>query len=194
MSTLDDLRAELAARLASEDETDIEAGQAAETARTRADQTQRESSRLEELARETARPFAPTSDVKKLFRKLAQKIHPDRARSEPDRAWRTQLMSEANRAYQAGDESALLEVLALWQEGNRQQPLQEDDRDLLASQLARLKRRIAAIEGELNRLFGSRLYELFTATHIARRTRRDLLQEMADRLDADIAMARTNLA
>jgi hypothetical protein len=201
MSLLDDLRAEIAARRAEADTTDTEAEVAAETARSRADQTRRESSRFEEIVRDTVRPFAPSGDVKKLFRKLAQKIHPDRATSEPDRAWRTQLMTEANRAYQAGDEAALLEVLALWQEGSARRDARENegnghgksDSDLLVSQLIRLRRRIAEIETELNRLFGSRLYELFTATNIARRTRRDLLQEMADRLDADIALARAQL-
>jgi hypothetical protein len=196
MSILDDLRAEIAARRAEADAADIDAAAAAETARVRAEQTHRESSRFEEIVRDSARPFAPSGDLKKLFRKLAQKIHPDRADNEPDRAWRTQLMTEANRAYQAGDEAALLEVLALWQEGSARRATRanKNDGDLLASQLIRLRRRIAEIEAELNRLFGSRLYELFTATSIARRTRRDLLQEMADRLDADIALARAQLA
>jgi hypothetical protein len=194
MATLDELRAELATRRAEADVADFDAIQDAENARERAERTRRESSHFERIVRETARPFAPTSDVKKLFRKLAQKIHPDRASSEADRIWRTQLMSEANRAYQAGDEAGLLEVLALWQEGAAHRATRAADEDLLSSQLIRLKKRIAAIEAELNGLFGSRLYELFTATNIARRAKRDLLQEMADRLDADIAAAHAQLA
>jgi len=55
-------------------------------------------------------------------------------------------------------------------------------------------RRIAEIERELNKLFGSKLYELFTACNIARRVGRDLLEEMATRLDADIAGVRAQLA
>jgi polyphosphate kinase len=102
-------------------------------------------------------------------------------------------MSEANRAYQAGDEAALLEVLALWEEGAEFRDKREADGNMPSAQLARLKRRIAEIEAELNRLFGSRLYELFTATNIARRAKRDLLQEMTDRLDADIAAVRGQL-
>lgn len=193
MATLDELRAELATRHAEADAADFEASQEAEAARERADHTRRESTRFEQIIYETAQPFAPTGDVKKLFRKLAQKIHPDRASSEADRVWRTQLMSEANRAYKAGDEAALLEVLTLWQEGAAHRATRTADDDLLTGQLARLKKRIAAIEAELNKLFGSRLYELFTATNIARRTKRDLLQEMADRLDADIALVRAQL-
>jgi hypothetical protein len=194
MAALDELRAELAARQAQADTADTEARETAATAHERAEQSRRESSRFEEIARETSQPFAPSGDLKKLFRRLAQKIHPDRADNEPDRAWRTQLMSEANRAYQAGDEAALHEVLALWEEGAEFRAKRETDGDMLSAQLARLKRRIAAIEAELNRLFGSRLYELFTATNIARRAKRDLLQEMAERLDADIASVRGQFA
>lgn len=193
MATLDELRAELASRRAATDTADPQADRDAAEARERAEQTRRESSRFERIVHDAARPFAPSGDLKKLFRKLAQRIHPDRASGEADRVWRTQLMSEANRAYQAGDEAALLEVMALWQEGAAHRARRVADEDLLTSQLARLKQRIAAIEAELNQLFGSRLYELFTATNIARRAKRDLLQEMADRLDADIAGARAQL-
>ena len=196
MGTLDALRAELAARRAAAHPEDPDAGRAAEAAQSRAEQSRRENRRFAELDRGEAKPFAPSGDLKKLYRQLAQKIHPDRARDDSDRAWRTQLMAEANRAYRAGDEPALREVLALWQEGAWRESLAETagDSDSLSAQVARLKRRIAEIEGELNRLFGSKLYELFTAANIARRAGRDLLLEMATRLDADIAAVRADLA
>jgi hypothetical protein len=193
MATLDELRAELAARVAEAGTGGADAGPAAAAARERAEQSRSESRRFEQFARETARPFKPSGDIKKLFRRLAQQIHPDRAGSEADRAWRTQLMSEANRAYQAGDEAALLEVEALWREGGAHRTAGGDGDGSLSAQLARLRQRIAEIEAELNRLFGSRLYELFTAAHIARRKKRDLLQEIADRLDVDIAAVRAQL-
>ena len=194
MATLDELTAELARRRAALVPDDIEAQLAADDAQAHFAQTQREQERFEQLASEEAKAFRPSGDIKKLFRQLAQKIHPDRATGEADRAWRTQLMSEANRAYQAGDEGALLEVLALWQENAAQRASREVDLDVLSVQLLRLRKRVAEIEAELNKLFGSRLYELFTATNIARRTKRDLLQEMADRLDADIGRTRSQLA
>jgi hypothetical protein len=191
---LDSLRAELAVRRAKAEPANIEAGRAADAAWARAEQSRRENARFEEIAHAQQQPFAPSGDIRKLYRKLAQKIHPDRARNDSDRAWRTQLMAEANRAYRSGDEAGLLEVLALWQEGNRCEPAASSDAGALDEQLTQLKRRIGEIEEELNRLFGSRLYELFTATNIARRACRDLLQEMADRLDTDIAAARAELA
>jgi hypothetical protein len=191
MTRLDELRAELAALRAAADPENLDAARAAESSQARADRSRAERERFTGLEDTDQRPFAPSGDLKRLYRKLAQKIHPDRARDEDDRAWRTQLMTEANRAYSSGDESALHEIYALWQEGARSEPMA--DSDALGAQVARLKRRIAEIEGELNRLFGSKLYELFTATNIARRTGRDLLQEMADRLDGDIAAVRVQL-
>ena len=192
MATLDALRAELAARRAALDPDDLEAAGAAQSAQARAQRSQRESARFAGLAEATARPFAAGAELKKLYRKLAQQIHPDRACDEDDRAWRTQLMSEANRAYGNGDESTLREVFALWQEGGGRRRPVADPADV-AAQVERLKRRIAEIADALNRLFGSKLYELYTAASIARRTGRDLLEEMAARLDEDIAAARMTL-
>jgi polyhydroxyalkanoate synthesis regulator phasin len=87
-------------------------------------------------------------------------------------------------------------VLSLWQEGMARTTSAKTDAsglDLLEAQIARLKRRIGEIEAELNRLFGSRLYELFTAANIAHRAGRDLLQEMATRLEEDIADVQAQL-
>lgn len=195
LADLDDLHAELARRRAEAAVDDMEILREAQSARARADQSRREQQRYAEAERERTdeKPFTPTQDLKKLFRQLAQKIHPDRAVSEADRAWRTQLMSEANRAYRAGDERALREVASLWREGARPERPGRVAADGLAAQVAQLKRRVAEIEGELNRLFGSKLYELFTAANIARRTGRDLLQEMADRLDGEIAQAQARI-
>jgi hypothetical protein len=196
ISMLDELQAQLAAWRAAAAPGDSGAALAAEAARKRAEQSRQERQRFADLDLRDAKPFAPGTDIKKLYRKIAQKIHPDRARSDADRAWRTHMMAEANRAYQAGDEVALLEVLALWRDGAwREESVAGAGNalEVLDAQVALLRRRIGTIEDELNRLFGSRLYELFTAANIARRGGRDLLQEMADRLDADIAAARDEL-
>lgn len=192
MARLDDIHARLAARRAAAEPRDFAAARAADAAWAQAEQTRRENRQFADLDAGEAAPFAPAGALKKLFRKLAQKIHPDRARDEQERAWRTQLMAEANRAYRNGDEAGLLEILALWQESAGQRS-PEGDGSRLDAQLEGLRRRIAEIEAELNRLFGSKLYELHTAARIGRRAGRDLLQEMADKLDAEIAAASTTL-
>jgi hypothetical protein len=50
-------------------------------------------------------------------------------------------------------------------------------------QVENMRARLLAIERELQKLFGSKLYELFVAARQARRQGRDLLAEMAEKLD-----------
>ncbi len=194
MTELDALQAELALHRARNAPQDRQAQQQAQAAQQRAEQSQREHQRFADVGREEPPAFRPTRDVKKLYRTLAQKIHPDRASNEEDRTWRTQLMSEANRAYRSGDEAALQEILSLWQEGEGRVPAARTGGVQapagLMAQVAAVRRRVAEIEAELNRLYGSRLYELFAAARMAKRQGRDLLQEMADKLDLQIDAAK----
>ncbi len=200
MVELDRLQAEIARQLIEREPDNRAAQRNAEKAQGQARQSQEENQRFADLGRDDAPAFAPSRDIKKLYRQLAQKIHPDRARSEEDRAWRTQLMAEANRAYRASDAATLREVLSLWQEGEGRAPTARDGAATdalsagLMAQVANVRRRVADIETELNAIYGSRLYELFTAANLTRRQGRDLLQEMADRIDLQIAAAQAELS
>lgn len=195
MAELDALHAKLAHEEARRAPDNPRVRSAAKRQQQQAEQSARESQRFTEAAAEEAPAFRPNNHVKRLFRQIAQQIHPDRASDEADRAWRTQLMSEANRAYRHGDQRALREVAALWAEGRGEMPgiasatafAAVPPAPTLRRQVERLRTRLTEIENELHRLFGSRLYELFIATRQARRQGRDLLREMADQLDASIA-------
>lgn len=163
----------------------------AEASRARAAESASDSSRFTDALAADAPAFNPDAETKRMFRRLAQQIHPDRAVDEDDRAWRTQLMSEANRAYRNGDTRGLGEIAALWEE----QPARRrvggaPGPGVIQAQLARLRARLARIESELHRLFGSQLYELFIAARQAGRQNRDLLGEMAARLEAAIGELR----
>lgn len=200
ITRLDQLQAELAQALAARMPDDPTQQEEAEAIRARAEQSRQEEERYRRAAAEDANestPFRPSSDLKKLFRQVAQKIHPDRARSDADRHWRNRLMAEANRAYRAGDSATLREVMALWQEGGGE-PREDYTDSIIGSrnerQLDQLKARQGEIQRELNRLFGSRLYELFLAERMARRAARNLLDEMARKLDLQIDDVETRLA
>ena len=206
MTELDRLRARLASLRAATAPDDTDAQREAERLSAEAAQSARESERFrrarDEDGQTTEAPaFRPSQDLKRLFRQLAQKIHPDRAQDEADRAWRTQLMSEANRAYRAADAQALSEVAALWDEGPPRDLAHvgtaptsgTPPKNALMGQIERMRQRFRTIETELNRLFGSRLYELFAAARQALRQGRDLLREMADSLDAQISDLRRTL-
>lgn len=133
--------------------------------------------------------FRPHNDLKRRYRQIAQQIHPDRAIDETDRVWRTRLMSEVNRAYRQGDERALSEVVRQWQErrGATATLASAPAASALPRQVERLRARLSEIEGQLHRLFSSRLYALFISTRQAGRQGRDLLGEMAAQIDTSIA-------
>lgn len=57
-----------------------------------------------------------------------------------------------------------------------------------------MRARLLSIEHELQTLFGSRLYELFVGARQARRQGRDLLAEMAEKLDDTIKQLGQQLA
>lgn len=193
MAERDALQALRADQQAARAPDDPRLGAEARHQRQRAEQSAAESRHFAEATAEEPAAFRPGNDIKRLFRQVAQQIHPDRAVDEADRAWRTGLMSEANRAYRHGDERALREVAALWREagGARGVAAGTPVAATLRRQVGRLRARLAEIERELHRLFGSRLYELFIAARQARRQGRDLLTEMAQRLETEIAELQT---
>ena len=93
-----------------------------------------------------------TQTVREVFRKLASALHPDRANDDADRGARTTMMQRVNRAYEANNLLALLEL---------QLEIEQVDRDhianapaervrlfnqLLAEQLQELQQEIEDIE------------------------------------------------
>jgi hypothetical protein len=193
MVELDALQARLAREQAAREPGDRQAHAEACSSEARAEQSAHEGEHFSRASANEPEVFRPSADVKRLFRQLAQKIHPDRAVDEADRAWRTHLMSEANRAYRAGNEPGLQEVAALWEEGQigRSNASGGSTEILppptLLRQVENMRARLLVIERELQKLFGSKLYELFIAARQARRQGRDLLAEMAEKLDDSLS-------
>lgn len=223
LAELDQVQAQIAQQLAQQAPANEVVQQQARRAQAQAEQSRQEHARFAEAEQgqgsQAEKPFAPSRDLKKLFRQLAQKIHPDRAEDEADRAWRTELMSEANRAYRTGDAMVLQDILEQWLAGRdnasttatslsgsasdqaaRRQtatgttgPAGEPLTAALRREIQRVQRRIATISAQLNRLLASKLYELFAAANLARDQGRDLLQEMADQLALQLAAAHSRL-
>jgi hypothetical protein len=103
---LDEWNAKIAEFLAQRDGTQRGRSTAREV-RVQAEQTARA------VRGETAqlRGFKPSLKLKRLFREVARKVHPDLATDDADRARLERLMMEANAAYQRGDAEALKRIL-----------------------------------------------------------------------------------
>jgi chromosome segregation ATPase len=141
-----------------------------------------------------AEPLSPASEaqLKRLYRQLARRYHPDLATDDADRAYRTEKMAAVNDAYAARSMTEL-ETLAqepapfilTGQAGTGQTEAQLVQ--ALQGQLARCQRRLRQIEAELQSLHQRPSVQLSLEVKVARRQGRDLLGEMATDLEAKIA-------
>ncbi len=136
-----------------------------------------------------------SENLNKLYRNVARKIHPDLCTNETERLQREKLMTEANLAYEEGNEERLQQILNEW-ESSPESVSGED----IGAELVRILRKIAQVEDRLNtisseieKLHKSDLYQLKTKVDSAAADKRDLLNEMADRLDNEIAKAEKKL-
>ncbi|MEU2116683.1 hypothetical protein ABZ567_13770 [Streptomyces sp. NPDC016459] len=59
----------------------------------------------------------PGEEVRRLYRELARKAHPDLAREEDERKRREEFITRVNAAYARGDEALLRELSAEWEAG-----------------------------------------------------------------------------
>lgn len=190
---LDDLDARIAAIRARMEPDDPAMAEEAETARERAEQTRAEADAAPPDA--PATKFEPSPDLKSLYRDAAKRLHPDLAPDEASRERRTRLMAEVNAAYQRGDEEALRRILESWETDPENVPESGIGADLvrLIRQIAAVKARIAEIAAEIAALEAGDLAELHRQYREAGAEGRDLLQEMALTVNADIAARRHEL-
>lgn len=140
--------------------------------------------------------FQPPVELRVLFHDLARRIHPDLSETDMERPRRTRLMAEANAAYQRGDLAGLTHILAEWQSAPETVRGEGAGVDLVRTirRLAQVRRRLAAIQGELADLTASDLYVLRAEVDQAAADGEDVLAEMAAELDDRALAARSRLA
>jgi hypothetical protein len=139
----------------------------------------------------TDEPDPAALDLKSLFREVAKRIHPDRARSAHDELHRNHLMSQANAAFDRNDRDLLQRML------NGYDPSTDTGDDQpAAAQLARLTEQIAQTEQdiltlntEIEALAASEMADLRDRTATAALEGRDLLAELAARVKGSIGIA-----
>lgn len=138
--------------------------------------------------------FEPTESIKKLYRDIARQVHPDLG-NDADRDKRQKIMAEVNKAYEAGDEERLVEILNEWR-------MSEDtvDGSGIAFDLVRIIRKIDQVESrikqideEIEIIKSSDIYKLRMEVELAAEQGRDMLAEMAEKIQQDINEANKRL-
>jgi DNA repair exonuclease SbcCD ATPase subunit len=137
-------------------------------------------------------PFTPSSELKKLYREAAKRVHPDTATDDADRVRRERLMKEVNAAYAAGDEDALRRILTALDASPDAVQGSGIGADLIRvlRQLKQIRDRIAAIELEIVSLSETDLAQLKAKADLATVEGRDLLEEMASSVQLRITVVR----
>jgi chromosome segregation ATPase len=127
---------------------------------------------------------ADETEIRRLYRQLARRFHPDLAVNELDRARRTETMAAINNAYAA---RSLTELLALAKTFNVERSTLNVSVEALQAELERCQRRLAEIEKELRQLPHRPSVQLSLEVKLARRRGRDLLGELAADVEKKVA-------
>ena len=190
---LDALKAQIAESVARSGPADATAREKAETARTRA---QESAEALGDAGREPSAPgFAPSEELKALYRQAAKELHPDLTTDEEERERRQKAMAELNRAYEECDEERIRQILGQW----RSSPDNIRGDDTAAKlvrairEIAQVHTRLAAIKAEIEELANGELSCLMKQVEEAAMGGRDLLAAMADGLNDRIEYSETRL-
>ncbi|HEX4003231.1 MAG TPA: J domain-containing protein [Candidatus Acidoferrales bacterium] len=189
---LDEWKAKLAERVAREQPGNERAQQSARVARAIASETK--SAVGEESAKEP-RTFKASPELKRLYRDVAKRIHPDLTSDRKDRTKRQQLMAEANKAYERGDEARLAKILSEYDCSPEVVEGEGAGAELVRAirRVSQARSRLAEIEAELDDLVRSDLYQLKSRVEEAEKSGHDVFAEMTEKVEEQIALAKERL-
>jgi hypothetical protein len=137
--------------------------------------------------------FADDQQLKRLYRRLARRYHPDLAADESEQQYRTDKMAALNEAYASG---SLVEMIVLDEatgeasiSGGAGQRTDVELARALETELARLRRKIQLVQNEIETLHNNPVVQLSLDVKLARRQGRDLVQEMSVDIERRIVHA-----
>jgi hypothetical protein len=133
--------------------------------------------------------------LKKLYREVARKFHPDLSSCPQERQHRHQLMVEINRAYETGAEDRLQELL---EAGDGLESVDigvsmSAEMILLTRRIAETKRRLAGIESEIEEITSSEIYKIKLRVENAETIGVDLFADLIGQVDRQIKKAGARL-
>jgi chromosome segregation ATPase len=190
---LDNLKANLAEKWAQAQPDNERAQQAAREARELAEETRAGAGERKE---QEPRAFHATPELKRLYREIAKRIHPDLASDGDDRSRREQLMADANRAYESGDEAALLRILTAYECSPEAVKGTGTGADLVRviRSVSQAHNRLREIEIELQGLSRSDLFQLKLQVDESMKSGRDLFGEVLQKVENQIALVKEQMA
>ncbi|HUT74017.1 MAG TPA: hypothetical protein VM221_04175 [Armatimonadota bacterium] len=142
---------------------------------------------------ELATQSAAKQDLKVLYRQLCRRFHPDLTQDPAERVWRTEMMAAVNVAY-AAQSRAELEALAATPHRTTGRGAVDVGRlDVLQDRLTYLRRKLRQVEGEIDELTHSPMMEMRLEVTLAARQGQDLLGEMAEEVERDLARKQAEL-
>jgi hypothetical protein len=133
--------------------------------------------------------------LKKLYREVARKFHPDLSSCPQERQHRHQLMVEINRAYETGAEERLQELLEAG-EGLESVEIggsMSAEMILLVRRIAEAKQHLAGIESEIEAITASEIYKLKLRVENAEAMGVDLFADLIAQVDRQVKKARNRL-
>lgn len=133
--------------------------------------------------------------LKKLYREVARKLHPDLTSCPQERQHRHQLMVEVNRAYESGAEDRLQELLEAGEslESVETNGAMSAEMILLLRRIAEAKKQAAEIESDIDEISASELYRLKLRVENADAMGIDLFADLLSQVDRQIKKANNRL-
>ena len=185
---LDEILAQVSEAFAKSNQNNKSAIHNAEQARTKADESAQAAQSIN-MKTESPKEFKPSDNLKSLYREAAKRFHPDLAIDDEDQKRRTILMGEINAAYKAGDGDKLLRIIQEWEDSPESIVGDDIGSKLIRTirKTAKVQNRLLALLEEINNIKSTDLYKLRIRVQKAENENKDLLQEMALKIDVQIA-------
>ncbi len=192
---LDEIEAKIAELLAKKRPEDFGLRDRADEARSRANKSSSEINEEVISFNETTK-FNPPEQIRKLYREIAKRVHPDLATDSSDHERRNGYMSDAIQAYQEGNESRLQQILEDWESSPESIEGDGIGNDLvrIIRKIDKAEKRVLEIDTEIQELKKSEIYQILSEVQKAEEENRNLLDEMATKLDRDIERAKIRLS
>jgi hypothetical protein len=142
----------------------------------------------------TSKPNRSES-LRKLFRQAAWLLHPDRSLDPDEQKKRHRLMAEINEAYARGDEEKIRAILRNWQASPENVQGDGPGAELVRviRKIAQVEKRLKTIAAEMDQHCQGELFKLKQSVEEAQANGRDLLKDLGEQLDGQIARAREDL-